>query len=303
MKRMKRIFLLILSALILWSLCDRELSVDIPDNKLDTVTVRQQPPTLAEDESAVTFIDVGQGDCTLIRLFDGRTILIDAGESGSDEIINEYIYDCGIDTLDYVIATHPHADHIGGMEGVIREFDVKKIYMPKATATTKTYERFLRAVKEKGLKITTAKAGVKMIDEDGISAEFLAPVKSQYDDLNNYSAVLKLTCGKVSFLFTGDAEAEAERQIDADVGADILKVAHHGSSTSSSAEFISRVWPEVAVISCGEDNSYGHPHNKVMERLELAGARCYRTDVNGNITVVTNGEKYKIMLEMLEKDR
>lgn len=294
---MKRIFLLILSAVMLLSLCGCALSVDVFDKAFDTAEVCEEPPVLADGESAVTFIDVGQGDCTLIRLCDGRTVLIDAGESGSDETINEYIHTCGIDTLDYVIATHPHTDHIGGLEGVIREFDVKRVYMPKATATTKTYERLLRTVKEKGLKINTAKAGVKMIDEKEISAEFLAPVKSKYDDLNNYSAVLKLVCGNVSFLFMGDAEAEVEKQLGADVGADILKVGHHGSSTSSSAEFIRRVSPGTAVISCGRNNSYGHPHEKVLERLEAVGAQCYRTDVNGSVTVVTDGENYRIMLE------
>lgn len=286
---MKRIVSGALTLLLLLSLCACSLPVSLPDGNL-------VPEKAAADGGAmqVTFLDVGQGDCELIVLPDGKTILIDAGESKSADDIISFLEGQGISRLDYVIATHPHADHIGGMQEVIEAFDVGEIYMPRVEHDTKTYENLLLAVQEKGLRVHTAKDGVSLMEEGGVSAQFVAPCADRYKDLNNYSAVLRLTYGDVSFLFMGDAEQESEEQITAEVSADIIKLGHHGSSTSSSQAFLEAVSPAVAVISCGAGNSYGHPHEETLRTLDLLGIETYRTDQDSTVTVTTDGTTYQI---------
>ena len=286
---MKRIVSGVLTLLLLLSLCACSLPVSLPDSN-------SVPEKAAADGSAmqVTFLDVGQGDCELIVLPDGKTILIDAGESKSADDIISFLEGQGISRLDYVIATHPHADHIGGMQEVIEAFDVGEIYLPRVEHDTKTYENLLLAVQEKGLRVHTAKDGVSLMEEGGVSAQFVAPCADRYKDLNNYSAVLRLTYGDVSFLFMGDAEQESEEQITAEVSADIIKLGHHGSSTSSSQAFLEAVSPAVAVISCGEGNSYGHPHEETLQTLDRLGIESYRTDQDGTVTVTTDGTAYSI---------
>ncbi|HIV02149.1 MAG TPA: MBL fold metallo-hydrolase [Candidatus Aphodoplasma excrementigallinarum] len=293
---MKRIVSGVLTLLLLLSLCACSLPVSLPDSN-------SVPEKAAADGSAmqVTFLDVGQGDCELIVLPDGKTILIDAGESKSADDIISFLEGQGISRLDYVIATHPHADHIGGMQEVIEAFDVGEIYMPKVEHDTKTYENLLLAIQEKGLRIHTAKDGVSLMEEGGVSAQFVAPCADSYKDLNNYSAVLRLTYGDVSFLFMGDAEQESEAQITADVSADIIKLGHHGSSTSSSQEFLEAVSPSAAIISCGAGNSYGHPHEETLRTLDLLGIETYRTDQDGTVTVTTDGTTYQIQTAASQK--
>ena len=236
----------------------------------------------------VTYLDVGQGDSIFIRLPDERTMLIDAGEKNNGPMIEDFLHDQEVDRIDFLIATHPHTDHIGGMETIVRSFEIGKIYMPKKSHTSKTYESLLSAIQEKGLKISTAKAGVSILEEPGLSASILAPTKD-YDDLNNSSAVIKLVYQDTSFLFTGDAEAESEEQIACDVRAGVLKIGHHGSQTSTSDSFLQKVSPTYAVISCGEGNSYGHPHPETLKKLNDAGVIVYRTDQLGSIEAISDG--------------
>ncbi|MGN1329275.1 MAG: ComEC/Rec2 family competence protein [Eubacterium sp.] len=241
----------------------------------------------------VEFVDVGQGDCEFIELPDGKCMLIDSGEKYYADMVEEKIKNEGYTTIDYLIVTHPHTDHMGGMSQIISDFDIGEIYMPYATSNTKTFENMLEAIDSKDMTINTAKAGVTISFSDEITGEFLAPVGSNYDDLNNYSAVLKLTYNDVSFLFTGDAEDISENEMlensYSELDADVLKVGHHGSRYSTSNEFLYAVSPQYAVIECGEDNKYGHPHNETVTRLEEKGVDIYRTDLNGNITFVTDG--------------
>lgn len=242
----------------------------------------------------VNYLDVGQGDSIFIELPNSKTMLIDASTHDYGDGIVEYIENKGYGKIDYLVATHPHADHIGGMKEVVEDIDIGEIYMPKASATTKTYKKLLLAIKEKGLQINTAKAGVNILDEDSLKIDILAPNSEKYEDLNNYSAVTKITYGDRGFLFMGDAEALSEKEITADVKADVLKVGHHGSSSSTTEKFLKKVNPSAAVISCGVDNSYGHPHKETMKRLEKAGVEIYRTDTMGTIIAISDGKSLDI---------
>ena len=290
MKSMKSIMsLIIFSFLLALPACSANGSAEkgefLPEAQNDTVYALVGD----EGELRVSFIDVGQGDSEFIELPNGETLLIDAGtnETGAD-VVN-YIESLGYSSIDYVVGTHPHEDHIGGLDDVIRTFDVESVYMPKVTADTKTFEDVLDAVDEKGLTINTAKAGVTLVDGDGLSVKMLAPVLDEYDNTNDYSAVIKVVYGDTSFLFTGDAEEYAESLITGDVDSDVLKVGHHGSSTSTGEAFLERVSPSYAVISCGLGNSYGHPHTETIEKL--GGIPVFRTDEMGTIVATSDGSE------------
>lgn len=265
----------------------------LPEAQNDTIVTSVGGGSNADDNAEsslrVSFIDVGQGDSEFIELPNGETLLIDAGtnETGADVV--SYISSLGYTSIDYVVGTHPHEDHIGGLDDVIRTFDIGSVYMPKVTADTKTFEDVLDAVAEKGLSINTAKAGVSIVDGDGLSVKMLAPVLDEYDNTNDYSAVIKVAYGDTSFLFTGDAEEYAESLITGDVDSDVLKVGHHGSSTSTGEAFLERVSPSYAVISCGLGNSYGHPHTETIEKL--GGIPVFRTDEMGTIVATSEGSE------------
>lgn len=246
------------------------------------------------DNVRVHFLDVGQGDSIFIELTDGKSMLIDASTAEYGEGIADYIKDNGYNKIDYLVATHPHADHIGGMQDVVEQLEIGEIYMPKASSTTKTYKNLLKAIKAKGNKINTAKAGNTIYSDSSLGIDILAPNSDSYEEINDYSVVIKLVYGSKSFLFTGDAEKLSENEITADVSADVLKVGHHGSSTSSSDKFIKRVNPEYAVISCGEGNSYGHPHKETIKTLNKYDVEIFRTDTMGTIIAQTDGESLEI---------
>ncbi len=248
----------------------------------------------------VKYIDVGQGDSEFIKLPDGETILIDAGEKKSAENVISLLNDMSVKKIDYLVATHPHADHIGGMADVIDSFDIGRIYMPRADYDSKTYLTMLEKTDDKGLKINTVTAGVEIPLSCEVKAEFLAPCSSSYESTNDYSAVLKLTYGKTKFLFCGDAEKLSENEMLSkkyDLSADVLKVAHHGSKTSSSEAFLDKVNPKYAIISCGINNKYSHPSDETMDKLSKRNIEVFRTDKMGTITIYSDGENIKTEVE------
>lgn len=238
---------------------------------------------------SVHFIDVGQADSILVLLPNGEDMLIDAGQNGDGDDVTAYLEKQGVIDIEYAIGTHPHADHIGGMDDVLRAFPTDVLYMPSLSADTKTYKDVLSAAEEKNVPIQTAAAGVTVYDSDGLSITMVAPVGDSSDP-NDASAVLLVTYLNRAFLFTGDAEEKSEAEIEGNIEADVLKVGHHGASTSSSEVFLSRINPQYAVISVGEGNSYGHPTDQTLSRLAAIGATVLRTDEEGTIVFTSDGD-------------
>ncbi len=288
-------------------LCLSACSIELPDtssnvdskssndvSSTDTTSKQDKVELLPDGEIRVHFIDVGQGDSIFIELANGKCMLIDAGERDYAGAVISAIDCLGYSKIDYLVATHPHSDHIGGMQRVVENFEIGNIYMPEAVSDTQTFINLLETLDARKLSINVAKSGVSINIDASTVAEFVAPV-TIVDDLNNCSAVLKLKYGNKTFLFTGDAEIPEEETIKADISCDVLKVGHHGSYTSSGKNFLTLAKPEIAVISCGKDNEYGHPHKDALDRLQNAGIdKIYRTDISGTITVSTDGKTLNV---------
>ena len=243
----------------------------------------------------VHFIDVGQAKSIFVEA-PGKNVLIDAGERDQGAMIIRYLVSHGIRSLDIVIGTHPHSDHIGGLAAVIGGMNVDTVILPRIpeeiTPTTATYTGLLEAVANAGLRITPARPGDVYDLGKGAELTILGPV-DHYNELNDMSVVSRLRFGDVSFLFTGDAMKDAEEDILAaggSVSASVLDVGHHGSRTSTNERFLLAVNPAIAVISCGIDNMYGHPHGDVITLLRKHGQKIYRTDTDGTVVIATDGE-------------
>ncbi len=260
----------------------------IPSDNSDRITI-------SDGELSVHYIDVGQGDAELIIAPNGETMLIDTGTSESKEFLVQYLKNYGVSSIEYLVLTHPHADHIGGASLVLDEFVIKKVIMPYAVTTTATYEKTLEKIDEEGCEVIFTKP--KNRYELGLAKfTILGPTKDYSNDLNNQSAVIRLDYGKTSFLFTGDAEAKSEADMlnlfnKSEFKANVLKLGHHGSSTSTSKDWLLAVSPEYAVISCGKDNDYLHPHKEILSLLEKQGIIKLRTDELGSIVFTSSGEK------------
>ncbi len=254
---------------------------------------------------SVHFIDVGQGDCTLIKT-DYGNMLIDAGENGNESEVINYLNSQGITSLTYFVATHPHSDHIGGAQEVINSFEVENVILPRLseinTPTTQTYENMLKAIKNSDAKVIAAKPGNEYSFGD-VSFKILSPFV-QDENLNNMSVSIKLSYRTHSFMFSGDAEAEVEKQMlkkGFDLSADVFKAAHHGSTTSNTKEFIEAINPEFAVFSCSADNKYGHPHDEIVELFDILGIQHLSTyksgdivfsDIGGELVISEHPKKY-----------
>jgi len=249
----------------------------------------------------VTYADVGQGDAIIVQA-GIHNMLIDAGTNASTGTLLKDIKNLGINNFDVIVGTHPHEDHIGGMDAVISQFSVGTVYMPQVTSNTKTYEDVVQAIRQKGLSITALQPGTNF-SLGSASCTVLAPNSSNYSDINNYSIVLRAVFGGTSFLFTGDAQVDSEKEMLArgySLKSDVLKVGHHDSNTSTSPEFLRAVSPEYAVISVGKDNDYGHPHQVTLDKLNAARVKCSRTDLKGSITFTSDGANIKAMTEKQE---
>ncbi len=248
----------------------------------------------------VHVIDVDQADAILVEMPGHRTMVIDAGTNDQADKVKVFIEKLSIKKIDYVIGTHPHEDHIGGLDTLIESFDIGRIYMPNVEETDEAAADVLAAVTTKGLTVETAAAGVVILDEEDLKIEILAPIRDAYDDVNTYSSVVKLTYINNKFLFTGDATALSEKEMilyGADLDADVLKVAHHGADTSTCQAFLEAVSPKYAVISVGENNSYGFPSADVSKRLDAMDVRVYRTDTSGTVTFLGNGQRITVKTE------
>ena len=231
----------------------------------------------------VYYIDVGQADSILI-MNNGESALIDAGNNEDGQDVVNFIKSKGITKLNYVIGTHPHEDHIGGLDDVINNIDIDKIYLPKIQTTTKTYQDVLTAIQNKNKTITTFKKGDKFSIGEA-NSEIMTDSISDKNNLNLSSNIIRMEYNKTSFLFTGDAETENEKAIEWSQ-TDILKVGHHGSKTSTSQKFLNQIKPTYAIISVGKDNDYGHPNKETLDKLKNIGAQVIRTDESGTIEII-----------------
>lgn len=264
-------------------------------NETENQNVIAKEPTFSKEDVTdeflkIYFLDVGQADSTLI-INNNQTMLIDAGNNEDGNLIVEFIKSLGIEKIDYLVGTHAHEDHIGGMDDIINNFNIGTVYLPyttEKTTTTKTFEDVLDSLIAKNLSITTANIGDKFT-LGNTNCEIMYVDNSEPEDTNDQSICIRLEFKNESFLFMGDASGKVEKARNWPQ-TNVLKVAHHGSKTSTSKEFLKQVKPQIAIISVGKDNSYKHPSEQVLERLESIKAKIYRTDELGTILLISDGD-------------
>ncbi len=274
----------------------------IPRVKDDTqiITSVSENINIEPSKLNILFFDVGQADCELI-ISNGQTLLIDAGNSRDGEKIVNAIRGLGISRLDYVVGTHVHEDHTGGMSYIVDSFDIGTFYLPyNTTSTTNFYKKLLTSLTNKNMTITEANIGDKFTVGE-TNCEIMSVDNSEPENINEESIVIEMSFGTQKYLFMGDAEKvnEDKRQWN-DI--DVLKVGHHGSNTSSSQKFLEQVLPEISIISVGKDNSYGLPKDKILERLNKIGSTIYRTDNDGTIQLISDGNTNEIVKVNLSLD-
>lgn len=276
----------------------------VKDTSESTVEMRRddgsEPMINLSDNSnlKVYFIDVGQADCILINN-NQEYALIDAGNNEDGKKLVEYLNSLGVNSFKYVIGTHAHEDHIGGMDDIIENFNIEHFYMPDVITTTKTFEDVLEALEKKKILFETPEVDATFsLAETKFKVLYVGKEKS---DLNDSSIVLKMNYGNTSYLLTGDATNKVEKEIlEKDLKSDVLKVGHHGSQYSTHAQFLKKVSPNYAVIQVGKDNNYGHPKDVTIKKLEAIGTKIYRTDRDGTIVLSSDGEN--ITFEAVKTD-
>ena len=266
-----------------------------PQVKTNVEIIEKVSENIAIDKNKlnILFLDVGQADCQLI-LYKGKAVLIDAGNSNDGEYIVNGLKGLGITKLDYVIGTHVHEDHVGGMSYIIDSFEIGDFYLPyNTTSTTSYYKKLLTALTDKEESINEANVGDKWYIED-LGFEIMSVDNSELENENVSSIVVEMTYGEQKYLFMGDAEDENEEARKWN-DVDVLKVGHHGSNTSSSEKFLNQVLPEISIISVGEGNSYNLPKDKILKRLENIESTIYRTDIDGTIQIVSDGNSNEVI--------
>lgn len=268
----------------------------IPIDKVFEESGLRNTQQASADKMYVSFIDVGQGNCTLLRC-GGKAILVDSGEVGAAQTVINYIKNLGIDELNCVLVTHPHTDHMGAMTKILYEFKIDDLIMPEIPEeiipTNKTYEKFLTAVSDNAGNVIAAKPG-ETYSYGEMTLEIFAPLRD-YDNLNDMSAVSRISYGDTSVMVTGDATTTVEKDLlkkNIDYSATVLNVGHHGSKTSSSEAWLRAVNPKYAVICCGENNDYGHPHSVITKRLEKLGIEYFETDLLGTIVFESDSKNF-----------
>jgi competence protein ComEC len=269
------------------------------------------PTPPAAPELSVIFLDVGQGDATLVFLPNGVTMLIDVGDGANPyserdagrDIVGPFLRSNGIEYIDYLIFTHPHRDHMGGGLQFLYQIDVGQVLISGQIATAKYYENLIRFIQQKNIPLKTVSRGdtLDFDDIENLRIEFLHPDDiSKYNNPNDVSIVTYIRYGDVAYLITGDVETQVESSIVSDypdLTAQILRTGHHGSSTSSSQRFLNSIQPEVAIISCAEKNRFNHPSKQIVKRLEKMEIDTYMTFIHGHIEIVTDGETYRIVTQ------
>ncbi|MBR5495963.1 MAG: MBL fold metallo-hydrolase [Oscillospiraceae bacterium] len=300
-------FVLAIFTFVVLANANTQLDLGLPIPEFDGITKTAQnvkeniKEVAAKVDAQVHFIDVGNADCTLIKS-GSQVILIDAGENDDEQKVVEYLNRQNVTKIDYLIPTHMHADHIGGMDKVVEKFDVENIIMTRLpqelVPTTATYKSLLQAISDKGIKPIAAKAGQEY-ELENAKITVLAPSKD-YDELNATSVVIKFESGDFSMIVGGDATKITESDIlraGFDLECDIYKVQHHGSSTSNSQKYIDAISADYYYIPVGKDNSYNHPHKEVIKRLEATGKPVYRADKNGDVVFKVKGDNITVKCE------
>ncbi len=304
MKRFYKIavtLVLCLTLLLAFASCD---ALEIFDSWFGDDTVETGIPVPDGDTLQIHFLNVGQADCTLLTT--GKEhILVDTGyvNKAVTEYIISYLKGMGIKQLDYLVLTHPDADHIGGAPEILETFDVQRVLMPDCTKTTSIFERTVAALENSDAEVLMAESGT-VYTLGSIKMKLLAPNAESYKDTNDYSIAMRVLYGDTAILLTGDAERQSEREMldtysRGEFASNLMKAGHHGSSTSNAEALLSAASPDFIVISCGEDNQYGHPHDEAMARFEALGVPIYRTDVHGTVVFVSDGET----LEFLQSEK
>lgn len=301
----KRIFVMSVICIVFITLATLHLSGAATLNEIKAFFGGIDGVKPQDSDFAVYFLDVGQGDCTVISC-DDKTMMIDCGTSNQENTVRQSIYTLNVEKLDYLVITHQHDDHMGGADKLLSYVEVDNLIMPRLTlennVNTNTYNELLKTVNSKNINKIPAQ-DCKSFMLGSAFVEILSPTKHS-NNINNMSVVVKVTYGETEFLFQGDSESTVENQLinsGADIDIDVLKAGHHGSNTSSNEKFLTETSPVFAVASCGDDNSYGHPNGNVLERYDKNNIPVYVTSFSGDITVTSDGEIITVYTQDADK--